>query len=220
MMGQIRDSADADLCKRILAVASVVYRPVTLDELESFVDMPTGASLREIIELCGSFLTLQERIVSFVHQSAKEYLLKEAASDIFPPRGEHIQHCIFSRSIQVMDKTLQQNIYKLDRPAILVNEIKPPDPDPLAAMRYSCVYWVEHFRLIPDQVLDYEDKLSDNGAIFTFFKRHFLHWLEVLGLIKRVSDSISTIDILLAIVDVSHSLTSIILLLPYPANID
>jgi hypothetical protein len=206
MMGQIRDSADDDLCTRILAVISVVYRPVTLDELESFVDMPGGASLTEIIELCGSFLTLQEQIVSFVHQSAKEYLLKEAATEIFPPTREHIQHHIFSRSIQVMDKTLQQDVFKLDRPAILVDEIKPPDPDPLAAIRYSCVYWVEHLRLIPDQVLDCEDELSDNGAIFAFFKRHFLHWLEVIGLIKRVTESIRTIENLLAIIDVSESL--------------
>ena len=208
MMSRISDLEDAKLCKRILAVVSVVYRPLTLDELETFVDMPASASLREIIELCGSFLTLRNRIVSFVHQSAKEYLLKEAASDIFPPGEEHIQHSIFSRSIQVMDKTLQQNILNLDRPAILVNEIKPPDPDPLAAVRYSCVYWVGHLRLIPDHVLNYEKELSDNGPISTFFKGHFLHWLEVLGLIRRISESISTIGILLAIVDVSHSLNS------------
>jgi hypothetical protein len=220
MMGQIHDSADVDLCTRILAVVSVVYRPITLDELESFVDMPTGASLTEIIQLCGSFLTLQEQTVSFVHQSAKEYLVNEADSELFPLREEHIQHCIFSRSIQVMDKVLQQNILKLDHPAILVNEIKPPDPDPLAAIRYSCVYWVEHLRLIPDQVLDYEDTLSDTGAIFTFFKRHFLHWLEVLGLIKRVSESITIIDNLLAIVDVSRLLTLIAVHLLYLSNID
>ena len=188
-----------------------MYRPVTLDELGSFIDMPTGASLTEIIELCGSFLTLQEQIVSFIHQSAKEYLLKEAASDIFPTRREHIQHSIFSRSIQVMDKTLQQNIFQLGHPGILANKIEHPDPDPLAAVRYSCVYWVEHLRLSPDQVLDYEDKLSDNGVILTFFKRHFLHWFEVLGLIKRASESIRSIDNLLAIVDVSCSLTSITL---------
>ena len=220
MMGQIRDSEDAELCKRILAVVSVVYRPVTLDELESFIDMPTGASPTEIIELCGSFLTLQERIISFVHQSAKEYLLKEAASEIFPPGREHIHHHIFSRSIQVMDETLQQDVFQLDRPAILVNEIKPPNPDPLTAIRYSCVYWVEHLHSIPDQVLEYENKLSDNGAIFTFFKRHFLHWLEVLSLIKRLSESIGMIDNLLAIVDVSHALTSIALILLYLENID
>jgi hypothetical protein len=206
MMGQIRDSADIDLCTRILALLSVVYRPVTLDELESFVDMPTSAALPEIIELCGSFLTIRERIVSFVHQSAKEYLLREADAEIFRPIREDIQHHIFSRSIQIMDKTLQQDFFKMHRPAILVNEINPPDPDPLAAIRYSCVYWVEHLRLIPDLVQDYENELSDNGAIFNFLKKHFLHWLEALGLMKRVSESISTIDNLLAIVDVSHSL--------------
>jgi hypothetical protein len=117
-----------------------------------------------------------------------------------------------------MDKTLQQDVFNLHSPAILFNEIKPPDPDPLAAVRYSCVYWVEHLRLIPNQILDYQDKLSDNGAIFTFLKNHFLHWLEVMGLIKRVSESIRTIDNLLAIVDVSCSLTLIALLLPYPAK--
>jgi hypothetical protein len=84
MMSRISDLEDAELCKRILAVVSVVYRPLTLDELETLVNMPAGASLREIIELCGSFLTLQNRIVSFVHQSAKEYLLKEAFDEIFP----------------------------------------------------------------------------------------------------------------------------------------
>ena len=220
MMGQIRDSADADLCKHILAVVSVVYRPVTLDELESFVDVPTGASLGEIIELCGSFLTIQKRIIFFVHQSAKDYLVREAASTIFPPTRQHIQEYIFSRSIQVMDKTLQQNIFNLGHPAVLVSDTKSSDPDPLAAVRYSCVYWVKHLCLIPDQVLDYENELSDKGAVFTFFKKHFLYWLEVLGLIKRVSESISMINNLLGIVDVSHSLTSIVVPLPYPANID
>jgi hypothetical protein len=213
MMGQIRDLADVDLCTHILAIILVVYRPVTLDELESFVDMPTSASLPEIIELCGSFLTLRERVVSFVHQSAKEFLCREADTEIFHSTREHIQHYIFSRSIQVMDKTLQRDVFKLRRPAILIDEIKPPDPDPLAAVQYSCVYGVKHLHLTPDQALDYDNELLDNGVVFSFFQRHFLHWLEALGLIKRVSDSISTIDILLALVNVSRSLTSTAVLL-------
>lgn len=40
MMKQIIDSDDADLCKRILASTAIVYRPVTLKELTSLVDMP------------------------------------------------------------------------------------------------------------------------------------------------------------------------------------
>ena len=72
MINQISDSEDANLYKRILAIISAVYRPLTLDELESFVDMPNGVSgdyeaFSEIIGLCGSFLTLRERTVSFIH---------------------------------------------------------------------------------------------------------------------------------------------------------
>jgi hypothetical protein len=75
MVDQIYNSEDAELCKGILAVVSVVYRPIMLEDLASFADMPNGVSndesLTEIIGLCGSFLTLRERTILFVHQSAK-----------------------------------------------------------------------------------------------------------------------------------------------------
>jgi hypothetical protein len=70
-MDQIWNSKDTELCKCILAVVSGVYQPITLDELASLVDMPDGVSddesLTKIIRLCGSFLTLQKRNISFVH---------------------------------------------------------------------------------------------------------------------------------------------------------
>ncbi|KAF7903623.1 uncharacterized protein EAF01_006672 [Botrytis porri] len=72
MLDQIMHSEDAELCRSILAVVSTVYRPVTLDELMAFVDMLDRVfsdyeALSEIIGLCGSFLTLRERTIFFVH---------------------------------------------------------------------------------------------------------------------------------------------------------
>ena len=75
MMNQIRDSKnskDAELCKSILAIMSAMYKPITLDELAAFIDIPEEAytdskALTEIIGLCGSFLTLRERIIPFIH---------------------------------------------------------------------------------------------------------------------------------------------------------
>jgi hypothetical protein len=72
MMNQIMALEDAELCKRILALISAVYRLITLNELASFVDMLDGVSdkyeaLSKIIGLYGSFLMLQERIIFFVH---------------------------------------------------------------------------------------------------------------------------------------------------------
>jgi hypothetical protein len=72
MIDQICNLDDAKLCKSILAVVLVVYRPIALEELASFVDMPNSVSsdyeaLAEIIWLCGSFPILQEHTISFVH---------------------------------------------------------------------------------------------------------------------------------------------------------
>ncbi|KAH9205198.1 NACHT domain-containing protein [Leptodontidium sp. 2 PMI_412] len=186
MLGQIRDSSDAKLCTSILAIASAVYRPVTLDELASFVDLPDGVSgdseaLSEIIALCGSFLTLRERTVSFVHQSAKDFLLKEACHDIFPSGTNDIHYTIFSRSLQVMSKTLRRDVYRLSAPGISIDQVKPPDLDPLAVARYSCLFWADH-------LLDCMTK--DSGPVYSFLCQSFLYWLEALSLMKSLSDGI------------------------------
>ncbi|KUJ15217.1 NACHT-domain-containing protein [Mollisia scopiformis] len=197
MMDQICNSKDAKLCKSILAVVSSVYQPITLYELVSLVDMPDGVSgdesLTEIIALCGSFLTLRDGTISFVHQSAKDFLVKEASNDIFPSRIEDVHYTIFLRSLQVMSKTLRRDIYSLRAPGISIDEVKQPDPDPLAAARYSCQYWISH--LLDCHTL--EDKirnLQDGGSVYSFLCQSFLYWLEALSLMKNLPDGIVMIN--------------------------
>ena len=100
MMDQIRRSEDAEICKSILAIVSVVYRPITLVELVSFID--NNEDLQEIISLCGSFLTLRKGTISFIHQSAKNFLLEKASKEIFPAWMEERYYTIFSRSLEVI----------------------------------------------------------------------------------------------------------------------
>jgi hypothetical protein len=56
-------------------------------------------SLKEIIGLYGSFLTIREETIYFVHQSAKDYLLINAFDEIFPSKREEAHYVIFSRSL-------------------------------------------------------------------------------------------------------------------------
>jgi hypothetical protein len=101
MFDQVRRSEDAELCKQILAIMSTVFRPITLSELTSLVEVPEDEyddheSLSEMIAVCGSFLTLRENTVTFVHQSAKDFLLRDTPNDILP-RGIEAEHdMIFS----------------------------------------------------------------------------------------------------------------------------
>jgi hypothetical protein len=214
MMDQICNSDDTELCKSILAVVSVVYRPITLEELASVVDMPDGVSgdyeaLAEIIGLCGSFLTLRECTISFVHQSAKDYLVEHASAEIFPDGRTEEQQRIVSRSIEAMDKALQRDVYGLRHPGCSIDKIEHPNPDPLARIRYACVYWIDHICEI-DRSLHYQAGLYDNGTIDLFIKKHFLHWLEALSLIRSMSSGVVMIRKLENLAAVSISSLTII----------
>jgi hypothetical protein len=65
-------------------------------------------------------------------------------------------------------------------------------------VQYACQYWVYHLK-------EGRDVICDNDQVYNFLMCHFLHWLEALSLIGRLSESISMIDNLLLITDVSRS---------------
>jgi hypothetical protein len=206
MVNQIYNSEDTELCKRILAVVLTVYRPVTLDELASFVDTLNGVSgdyeaEMEIIGLCGSFLTLRERTVFFVHQSAKDFLLEKASNEIFPSGMEDIHNTICSQSLQAMSKTLRRDVYKLSAPAFDIDQVKKPDPDPLVATRYSCVYWIHHLCDCSSS-RDANDDVQDGGSVDRFLRQHYLHWLEALSLCRTMSEGVRTMAKLEALIQV------------------
>ncbi|KAJ4382395.1 hypothetical protein N0V86_002730 [Didymella sp. IMI 355093] len=149
MMQQIRESDGAEICQQVLAPVAVLYRSITIAELvvlvealEDFAD--DLGSVREIIGLCGSFLTLQEDTIYFVHQSAQDFLLTKAFGEIFPYGAETVHRSIFSRSLAVLLSTLRRDMYGLNAPGVSVDEIATPEPDPLAASRYPCIYWIDH----------------------------------------------------------------------------
>lgn len=202
MVEHISKSKHAKLCKSILAATCVVYRPITLDELPSVVDMPPASSgnskaLAEIIGLCGSFLTLRDRTVVFVHQSAKDYLLKHVFSD----RKGAIHHDIFSRSIRALTRTLRRNIYGLhDHGYINIRRFKKPEPDPLAPAYYSTIYWVDH--LLGSDTKDLRGDLADGRAVDEFLRQSFLYWVEALAFSQALPEgelSIEKLEMLLQV---------------------
>ncbi|CAG7921995.1 unnamed protein product [Penicillium olsonii] len=72
-------------------------------------------------------------------------------------------------------------------------ELRDIDPQTIdqhlnAELQYACRYWVHHLQRSKDQVSE-----SD---ILSFLEEHFLHWLEALALMRRLSEAIGMIEIL------------------------
>jgi NACHT domain len=215
MMEQIcllENEEAATLCKEILAVTTVAYRPIHLTELFSVTELADQLSndlesLKELVRLCGSFLIIRDDIIYFVHQSAKDYLSKNADAQIFPTGRGQVHHRVLSQSLQAMSKALRRDIYNLREPGTLVENVGSIDPDPLAPLRYSCVYWVEHLCEM-DSGLQYQHELHDSRVICMFLREHFLHWLEALSLIGKVSEGCRMVEELskhLSTLQVSHA---------------
>lgn len=191
MLDQTWRSNDKDWCRRILAVVSTVYRPVTLFELMSLADLGDACNktgiLEEIIGECGSILIVKDGTVYFVHQSAKEFLLQHAAEQTMPSGIQHEHDLLFWRSLKVMSNTCRRNIYSLEEPGASLDDIDTPAPDPLGPARYACVYWVEHIG----------DGRRTEGQqyrqAYEFLKEHFLHWIEALSLLRSTSSGITSL---------------------------
>ncbi|EHK48489.1 hypothetical protein TRIATDRAFT_214533 [Trichoderma atroviride IMI 206040] len=198
MMENIRDSLDAEICRQILAIVSVVYRPITLAELSILVDSHDdyeNDELPDVIGSCGSFLTIRDDVVYFIHQSAKDFLLDKASDQILAAGIGHQHHIIFSRSLKNLTKSLQRDVYKLRLPGFPIEQVSLPDPDPLASMTYSCIYWIDHFS-DPEclKALNLESRHRSEKAILKFCERKYLYWLEALSLLRRISKGILAIQ--------------------------
>ncbi|KAF4464585.1 WD40 repeat [Fusarium albosuccineum] len=196
MIRHIYGSSHANLCKEVLATVSIVYRPITLEELLVFLGQQhfNRKCLEEIVASCGSLLTLREGVIYFVHQSAKDYLLDKAFDDILPSGDKHHHYAIFSRSLGTMLNTLRRDPYDLRVPGFPTDQILSPDPDPLASIRYSCVYWVDHLDDSTPETRTNDHGLQDGGMVHDFLTKKYLYWLEALSILCRVVEGVSAVQ--------------------------
>ncbi|KAF6814538.1 hypothetical protein CMUS01_12625, partial [Colletotrichum musicola] len=193
MMQQIGGEEDSKLCRQILALVVTTYRPPSLAESTTLIKECHDVAaddpefLQHIISLCGSFLTIREDIVYFVHQSAKDFLMNKAYAafdQIFPDGIARQHHAIFSRSLEVLSKTLRRDIYELRNPGSSIEDISPPNPDPLGPVKYSCMHWIDHLQQANSADSPARGDLQDNACVHTFLKCHYLHWLETQSLLQ------------------------------------
>jgi hypothetical protein len=210
MIEQINDSNSAKICLQVLASTAVLYRPVTIPELVALVEQLNDfvddlESVRKIVGLCGSFLTLRQDTVYFVHQSVKDFLLAQAYNEIFPNGAKDVHQSIFSRSLAILASTLHRDMYSLEVLGLSIENVTRPNPDPLVTSRYPCIYWVDHLH---DSIRDSRAKsvsgLQVTSAVDDFLRKKYLYWLEALSLCKSVEKGVVSITRLWSLVQVCY----------------
>ena len=209
MLDQIfnkEDKDDIELCRRILCSVTLAFRPLRLGEIAVFARI-LESDLKGLVSHCGSFITVREETAYLVHQSVKDYLSNGKTQRVFH-LGQENEHANTARlCLEVMSNTLKKDICDLKTPGIClsdVNETRIGAHIPFHA-QYACLYWVEHLQQASPT--NQETLFLREGCqVYTFFECHFLHWLEALGLMSKVSEAVLAIKSLCSIPRVNATL--------------
>ncbi|KAL7897312.1 WD40-repeat-containing domain protein [Trichoderma sp. TUCIM 5745] len=201
MMNQIQDHPiqRRDLCIKLLSIVTTAYRPLHLGELSSMwkiePECPQGQEdVRTVARLCGSFLTVKDDTIYFIHQSAKDFVLQQGSQ--LGVKNMHL--FIFKSSLDNMSQELHRNMYNLESPSRRIDEISTPCPDPLAYLQYQCVFWIDHLLTTSEE--ERAEAFQVYGSLYAFFTNVFLYWLEAISLLQATHQTIGAIQKLLGLV--------------------
>lgn len=192
-------------CKKTLTISILARRPLSLSELALLAEIEESM-IRSIVHDCRSFLTIQGDTVYLFHQSVQDYL-QVNYNRLQVQRREYIHQSIFELSLKGMESQLERNMYKLPYAGSSFEDNSLPAPDPLRAIRYSCRFWVHHLKH-GDSTYDASD------MIYSFLRKHFLHWLEAMSLMHMMPDSIEIIEELKPLTTVSLRFTLLVPMIP------
>lgn len=193
-----------EFCRLMLSTATLAYRPLHMLELGVLTGLPENISnkeqrVRELVSMCGSFLTVRGDRVYIIHQSAKDYLMSDmATTTIFPTGIAKAHRNILLRSLHAMLKTLRRDIYNLRHPGFPIDDLKTPVPDPLASVQYSCAHWVDHLCEAQQR-----NDLVDGGLVHKFLEGCLLYWTEASSLLGALPDAVLAVGNLERLLKVS-----------------
>ena len=156
---------------------------ITLDPIKSVLNVPEDPNAP----------------IQLLHPSFRDFLVdKERCFDRhFWIDQEKAHHDIAGQCLCVMSETLKRNICHLRTPGTLKSEteISIVDQHLPNHVQYACQYWVDHLR-------KGDLSLDDGSHVYEFLRTHFLHWLEALSLIGKMSEAVLMIKVLDAIPEV------------------
>jgi hypothetical protein len=201
---EYNDEETVEYCKHILQLIMLAYRPLRLEELVVIASLPTTqlADVEDLIGHCGSFLTIREGTVIFVHLSAKEYFTTGNGSQIFTRmlRDEQKQGWITHCFLEAMNSRLCRDMCNLRKPGARIQEATDQiKASILPRTTYACEYWIDHLCACTH---DYDDTLLDNGKAHCFLQKHLLHWLEAMSLLRKIPHAIAAIQKLQSVLTV------------------
>ncbi|SMQ53070.1 unnamed protein product [Zymoseptoria tritici ST99CH_3D7] len=176
---------------KILGVIAVLFSPLSIDSLASLLDMrpnmitETLVDLHAILNIPGLGSQERDRPIRLHHPSFREFLLDESrcTEQAFQINEKDIHNLIADNCVRLMNERLVRDVCKLRSPGADKRNMDPARIQEClpADLQYACLHWAKHYR-------QGEMHLRDDDETHSFFKTHFLHWLEAMNVLGKSSE--------------------------------
>jgi hypothetical protein len=143
---QDAETTGTDYCWNILRSTTLAFRPLKLKELAIAADLPKDLcndvqAVVDLVSRCGSFLTIRNGIISFIHLSAKDYFLVGKGQQVFNRLPAEEQGRIADRLLDAIDSTLRRDICSLQKPSVQIYKAASQvQGSCLRQIAYACKY--------------------------------------------------------------------------------
>lgn len=173
---------DAELrtyAKAILRAMLVAYRPLEIQEVAIVANLPDDTyddpeKIEEYVDLCGSFVTIRQQTVNFVHSLAKDYILslKAMAS---PSLGEEHKDLALNCLQYLSTKYRKSSIDLLCDDITRFPELSRQKSRSRARAEYPVSFWLDHAWLASKDISAYIDV---EGPLFQPSSEVRQDWLD------------------------------------------
>lgn len=187
----------------IIGPIMVLFDLLSASELEVIIPEIEG-SISIVLESIKSVLGVPEdhcTPIQLLHPSFRDFLFdQQRCQDTNFWINQQEAHLRMAEAcIDLLSRTLKRDICLLKQPGILRDEVEVSriDQHLTKVVQYASRYWVGHV-----QRSNRSPQLA--SKIRTFLQAHFLHWLEALCLIEKVSEAVFAIEDLRSIFKVGE----------------
>ncbi|EXK77339.1 hypothetical protein FOQG_17952 [Fusarium oxysporum f. sp. raphani 54005] len=204
LLDDTTDSGEEPLKRfqEIVGAIVILADPLSAPCLAKLLDI-AEKRIRHVVSLLPSVLYMpfeKSAPIKPLHLSFRDFLIDRDKHKTDPfwvdEKETHKKLAIRCLQLLMNDDCLKKDMCDMRMPGVARSDIdrcKIDESLPSEA-QYACLYWVYHLK-------ESHERIGDEDRAHKFLERHFLHWLEALSLIGRISESIGFIDQLQSIVD-------------------
>ena len=192
------------MLRQILGSIVILFSPLSAHSLHKLLYV-TKVEIDQTLEDLHSVLDIPKdytRPLRLHHPSFRDFFLNSnrCQEPNLWVEEKQAHQTLTEDCIRLMSSFLKQDICGLGTPGTLATDVDssrverclPPE------LQYACLYWIFHLQQSSRQ-------LRNDDLVHRFLREHFLHWLEALGWMGKVSEGIRSIGLLDTFASVSLS---------------